>query len=233
MRLISLIVLPVIALGTLSGCSVAAAAGPAASQNRPIEAVSSVALDTSGDLTITEGEPSLVINAPANIIDKLTAEVRDGVLILGVKPDVPMILPTKFTYELRLPSLEHLEMNGSGDVRSTLSASSLDVGISGSGDLDVSSIDASSVTLDISGSADVEFSGSTDDLQVTIDGTGDVQLDALASLNAAVNITGSADVKVAVSSRLRADISGSGSIVYTGNPQVDQSVSGSGEISRS
>ena len=231
MRLLPLIALPAVALVALSGCSFAAR-GPVVSEDRQIDAATSVVLDTSGDLTITEGEPSLVIHAPAAVLDRLTADVRNGELMLGVKPGTPGILLGKISYELTLPSLERLEMNGSGDVDSEVSASDLDVEISGLGNLDIDSIDASSVTLDVSGSGDVEFSGRTDDLEVSIDGSGDVRADELESARASLEIDGSGDVEVAASDSLRVSISGAGSVRYSGSPEVEQDISGSGEVTR-
>ena len=231
MRLLPLIALPAVALVTLSGCSIVAR-GPIASEERPINAATSVVLDTSGDLTIREGEPSLIIHAPAGALDRLTAEVTNGELVLGVKPGTPGILVGKISYELTLPSLERLEMNGSGDVSSEISAAELEVEISGSGDLDIDSIDASSVELDISGSGDVEFSGTADELDVAIDGSGDVRLEDLQSVRAAVDISGSGEVEVAASGSLRVSISGSGSVRYSGSPQLEQDISGSGEVTR-
>lgn len=231
MRLIPLIALPAVALVALSGCSLAAR-GPVVSEDRQIDAATSVVLDTSGDLTIAEGEPSLVIHAPAATLERLTAEVRNGELVLGVKPGTPGILLGRISYVLTLPSLERLELNGSGDVDSEVSASSLEVELNGSGNLDIDSIDASSVSLDLSGSGEVEFSGTADDLEVAIDGSGDVRLDELAAARAAVDISGSGDVSVAASDTLSVSISGSGSVEYSGSPEVEQEISGSGEVTR-
>jgi hypothetical protein len=43
-----------------------------------------------------------------------------------------------------------------------------------------------------------------------------------------VEISGSGEVAVAVSRELRIDISGSATVTYSGDPSVQQSVSGSG-----
>ncbi|MCU1412523.1 MAG: hypothetical protein JWR04_3230 [Rhodoglobus sp.] len=231
MRLLPLIALPAVALVALSGCSLGAR-GPVVSEDRQIDAATAVVLDTSGDLMITEGEPSLVIHAAAAVLDRLTADVRNGELVLGVKPGTPGILLGRISYELTLPSLERLELNGSGDVDSEISASSLEVEISGSGNLDIDSIDATSVSLDISGSGDVEFSGRTDDFEASIDGSGDVRADDLDSARASLEIDGSGDMTVAASDTLRVSISGSGSVRYSGSPEVEQDISGSGEVAR-
>lgn len=228
MRLLPLIVLPAVTIVALSGCAFPPR-GPVVSEDRDIDAATSVVLDSSGDLTIREGEPALTIHAPQAVLDRLTSTVKNGVLELGVAPGTPGIMLGKVSYELTLPSLESLEVNGSGDIDSDVPGDSLTIDISGSGDLD---IDASSVILDISGSGDVELSGRTDDFTLTIDGSADVRADELDSAVVTVDLSGSGDIAVAASDTLEVSLSGSGSVVYEGRPEVTQDISGSGEVTR-
>lgn len=94
-RPIALLVIPAVALLALSGCSFVGARGPAVSQEREIDTATAVVLDTSGDLEITEGEPSLVIHAPASVLEQLTAEVVDGELQLGSSRACPASCPAR------------------------------------------------------------------------------------------------------------------------------------------
>ncbi len=57
MRLLPVLALPALALVALSGCAMVPA-GPIVSQSRDIDAATSVVLNTWGDLTIREGEPT-------------------------------------------------------------------------------------------------------------------------------------------------------------------------------
>jgi hypothetical protein len=230
MRLIPVIALPVVALAALSGCALAPR-GPVVTEDREIEPATSVVLDTSGDLTITEGEPALVIHAPDAVLERLTSSVNDGMLVLGVTPGTPGYLVGKVSYELTLPSLERLEINGSGDIESDVPGSDLAIEINGSGELDLDDIDASSVALEIGGSGDVELSGRADEFMLSIDGSADVRADELDSERVSVDLDGSGDIAVAASGALDVSISGSGSVTYRGNPQLTQDISGSGEVS--
>ena len=230
-RLLPLIVLPAVTLVALSGC-VFAPRGPVVSEDRAIDAATTVVLDTSGDLRIREGQPSLVIHAPASVLDRLTSEVRNGELTLGVKPGTPGFVLGRISYELTLPSLETLQINGSGDVDSEVSSDDLEVGIDGSGELSMNAIDASSVSIEISGSGDVELEGRTDELTVSIDGSADVDTERLDAARVSVDIDGSGDVSVAASDTLDVSISGSASVRYTGSPDVTEDISGSGDVSR-
>jgi len=229
-RPIALLVIPAVTVLALSGCSFAGARGPAVSQEREIDTATVVVLDTSGDLEISEGEPSLVIYAPASVLEQLTAEVVGGELQLGAKPGMPDFLFGDIRYELSLPSLERIEINGSGDVDSDLPGENLDIEINGSGDLSMGSIDASAVIVEISGSGDVELSGRSTELSIEIDGSADVDAEDLETERVSVEIDGSAEVDVSASDTLAVSISGAGSVNYAGRPQLTQEISGSGEV---
>lgn len=231
MRLIPVIAVPAVALMALSGCAFAPR-GPIVSETRDIDAATSVVLDTSGDLTISVGEPSLIIHAPAGVLERLTSSVHGGVLELGVKPGTPGFALGRISYELTLPSLEELEINGSGDIDSTVPGETLTIGINGSGDLDIDDIDASSVILEISGSGDVELSGRTDEFVLSVDGSADVRADELESGRVTIDLDGSGDIAVAAVTALDVSISGAGSVVYEGRPEVTQDISGMGEVTR-
>jgi len=231
MRILPLIVLPAVTLAALSGCMFVPQ-GPAVSESRDIEIATSVVLNTSGDVTIREGEPSLVVTAPTTVIDRLTSSVVDGVLVLDAERGLPGFLLGAISYELTLPSLEGLEINGSGDIDSDVpSGSSLRLAIAGSGDFQISGIDATDVTLVILGSGDVELAGRTADFAVEISGSGDVKAEKLDSARVTVDIDGSGDVAVAASATLDVSISGSGDVVYLGRPEVTQSIAGAGSVS--
>lgn len=231
MRPLPLVVIPAVALVALSGCAFSPR-GPITTENREIDAVSSVLLDASGDLTIREGEPSLVIHAPASLLDRLTSAVKNGVLVLGVTPGTPGFALSKVSYELTLPSLESLELTGSGDIDSDVPGDTLSIDLSGSGDITIDAIDAASVTLDISGSGDVELSGRSDELSISLDGSAEVSAEELDSTRVTVELDGSGDISVAASSTLDVSISGSGAVEYKGSPDVTQEISGSGEVTR-
>jgi len=232
MRILPLIALPAVTLLALSGCAFAPR-GPVVSESRDLDAATSVVLETSGDLTIREGEPSLVIHAPAEVLARLTSAVVDGELVLGTTPGTPGFLLSRISYELTLPGLDGIRINGAGDVDSDVPADgTLRLEINGAGDLEVAGIDTTEVALAIHGSGDVELHGVTDSLAITLDGTGDVAADDLDSADVTVEVNGVGDITVAASATLDVSISGAGSITYTGRPEVTQDIAGAGSVSR-
>jgi hypothetical protein len=226
-RLLTLATVTALAAVALTGC---VPLGPMSTASPEIGDVTAVVLDTDGDLEIREGEPSLTIHAPANILDRLTAEVRDGVLELGRLPGTFVGGFADVRYELTVPSLDSIEVSGSGDVTSTVSSGHLTIEITGSGDVTVDGIDADAVELTIDGSGDVELTGVADALTIEIAGSGEIDAEDLEVSTASVDIGGSGSASVNVTSTLTVDISGSGSVTHTGGAEVDAEISGSGEV---
>jgi hypothetical protein len=225
-RLLALTTVAALAAVALTGC---VPLGPQSTDSREIGDVTAVVLDTDGDLEIREGEPSLTIHAPANALELLTSDVTDGVLELGRRPGTFAGF-TQVRYELTVPSLDSIDVSGSGDVTSTVSGANLTIEISGSGDVTVEGIDADAVELTIDGSGNIEVTGDADSLAVEIAGSGEVDAEELEVLDATVDITGSGSVGVNATATLKVDISGSGSVTHTGGAEVESQISGWGDV---
>ncbi|GAA1996074.1 head GIN domain-containing protein [Microbacterium pumilum] len=222
-------VAPVLAL---AGCMPFVATGPMTSEERDIGAVSTVVLDTSGDISISEGAPALVIHAPQDALDRLTSDVDGDTLVLGTTPGANLRLG-EVRYVLTVPDLEAIELNGSGDIDATVSsADSVRLDLDGSGDVEWTGLDTGKVDIGLSGSGDVELTGATGELAVELSGSGNVDADELQARDAVIAIDGSGNVDVAVSDTLSAEISGSGRVTYSGDPSVESDVSGSGDVVR-
>lgn len=230
-RYLAVGVVVALAAAALTGCArFAPASGPMSSESPDIGEVTGVVLDTAGDLEITEGDPSLTIHAPEGVLDVLTSRVDDGVLVLGRRgPDIAWG-SADIRYELTVRSLASIEVNGAGDVDSTVSGDRLTIDVGGAGDVTVEGVDADTVEVRISGAGDVEFVGAAQSLQVEIDGVGEVDADELKVGGAVVEISGAGDATVYVTETLRAEISGVGSVRHRGGATVDADVSGLGDV---
>ncbi|MCP2635200.1 DUF2807 domain-containing protein [Microbacterium sp. HD4P20] len=228
----------------LSGCSLAIPTGPVpstgplpttgpmTSEERDIDDVSHVVLDTSGHLVVSEGEPALTIHAPSGVMDRLTSDVDGDTLVLSIEPGFVMTFG-EVRYELTVPRLEMLEVNGSGDVEATVSADdTVQLSLDGSGDVDWSGLDADRVEVGLAGSGDIALSGSAVELSVDVGGSGRVDAEQLDTEDAVIALDGSGDVDVTVSDTLSVDVAGSGQVTYSGDPSTDVRVSGSGDVLR-
>ncbi|MGX5772557.1 head GIN domain-containing protein [Microbacterium trichothecenolyticum] len=216
----------------LSGCSLMIPVGPMTSEERDIGEVSQVVLETSGDLVVSEGEPALTVHAPGGMMDRLTSDVDGDTLVLATTPGFTMGFGD-VRYDLTLPQLERIELNGSGDVEATVSADgTVQLDIDGSGDVDWSGLAADRVEVQISGSGDVTLTGSAAEISVDLEGSGNVDAEQLEAQHAVVTLSGSGEVDVSASDSLSVDLSGSGRVTYSGDPSTDVRVSGSGDVVR-
>lgn len=239
-----------ICFAALTGCS-QAYTGPSTTQEREIEVVSAVELDTSGELSVTAGdETALTVTAGENVIDRLTSEVDDEVLHLGIDGE-PLAWGGDIRYELTVPTLDAISVLGSGEATvdftgagepvilvkgsgsihaEGIAADSASMTVDGSGSITVQGIDLQKLRTKIDGAGEITADGTTDEHDVEIRGSGDYYAHDLESTNARVVIRGSGTADISVSDALDATIEGSGEIHYAGNPEITQDISGSGEV---
>lgn len=216
----------------LAGCVPVITSGPMTSQEREIDAVTTIVLDTSGDLTISQGEPSLIIHAPADALDRLTSAVNGDTLVLG-STGFSGLQSVNLRYEVTLPDLEALELNGSGDITATVPGQgTIRIDLNGSGDATWTGLDTVRTEVSHTGSGSIQLEGATKQLSIDCYGSGDTDALGMQAQDASVAITGSGSIRVAVSGTLTAEVSGSGQVSYSGDPEVATDVSGSGTVNR-
>lgn len=239
-----------ICLAALTGCS-QAYTGPSTTQEREIEMVSAVELDTSGELNVTRGgHTALTVTAGENVIDRLTSEVKDEVLHLGIDGE-PLAWGGDIRYELTVPTVDAISVLGSGEATvdftgaaepiilvegsgsvhaNGIAADSASMTVNGSGSIAAQDIDAQKLATKIDGAGEITVNGRTDEHEVEVRGSGGYYAHDLESTNARVVIGGSGTADVFVSGALDATIDGSGEIRYAGSPEIMQDISGSGEV---
>lgn len=233
-RTIAGIAVTALASLTLTGCSAVGRPGPQDTETRDVSGATAVALATSGRLTIETGdEAQLTVTAGENVLDLLTSEVRDGVLVLDLQDGYWGRLGD-VEYHLVLPDVDRLALDGSGDVEADLpSAQELEVTVSGSGGLRATALDLDALAVTVEGSGSVTLEGAATNEDVRIAGSGSFAGERLRAANAVVLVEGSGDAVVHVTESLDATIEGSGSVRHTGGAHVTRDVSGSGSVTGS
>jgi hypothetical protein len=78
----------------------------------------------------------------------------------------------------------------------------------------------------------VRAGGQVERLRSRVDGSGSLRLAALRAGDAAVAISGSGSADLGTTERLHAEIDGSASVSYAGEPVLSEDISGSGRIER-
>jgi hypothetical protein len=186
--------------------------GVPAVQARYVAAFDKVELAGSNNVLIRVGEKqSVVVKADANLLDRVTTKVQSRTLVVanapgGFTPTSPM------SVEVTVPTLNALTLSGSGNIV-------------------IDGVRAESLTVTLPGSGTLTASGTATRLDVTVSGSGTVQFTRLVANDVQAVVSGSGSIFVTATTSLDASVSGSGAILYAGNPQnVTKSVTGTGAI---
>ncbi|MBP9873667.1 MAG: DUF2807 domain-containing protein [Haliscomenobacter sp.] len=204
--------------------------GPVVTETIQVPDFTGISLDISAKVYLTQG-PEFRVKAEgyANIIDELNRRVRNGVWEITLNDCVRNI--GDLTLYITMPEVESVHNTGSGDIISEniLVTDDLYLTNTGSGDVDLG-IDADDLEARLTGSGKLFLEGEADELILDVTGSGDFRGFKLKLKRADIRTTGSGDAEVWALDFLKARITGSGDILYRGNPQIDFSGSGSGDL---
>ncbi len=206
--------------------------GNVKTETREIDRITAVELANSGNLEITQSNAeSLEIEAEDNILPLLTSDVRNGRLVLGVKPNISIRAMRPIVFRLTVRNLNEIVATASGNITArSLEAGDLTLRVNGSGNLNIDALNARAVKAHLTASGSVTLNGTADTLDVTISGSGSYNGSGLITREAIVRNSASGSAHVNATENLDATVSGSGSVTYIGNPTVRQTDSGSGSI---
>ena len=216
----------------------------------------STSLPATVNFTISN-DYTCTVRVDENLLEYLDIIVKDNELLMGKKKDYKNtnLRATEFVIDITAPSLEHVNLAGSGtfNALSPIEGAALDANLAGSGDIVFNgAVRVQKIELNVAGSGDmvcVELMA--DKLDANVAGSGDMKVthgtvrEAEASVagsgdivlscdieNLEANIAGSGDIKARVSGKLRYGIFGSGDIGYYGNPVVEGDKVGRAKVER-
>lgn len=111
---------------------------------------------------------------------------------------------------------------GSGDIEcKQLKAADMDISVAGSGDLKIENAQVTSANASVAGSGTVKISGNADKANYSVAGSGDLYANDFKVQNISASVAGSGDIKCHAVEHLKARVSGSGTIGYKGDPELD------------
>ena len=203
-------------------------------QERNVGSFNQIKIGGAYDVFIKKGSSASVrLEGPTKDLDKITTEVKDGVLKVQKKKNVSWgwnagkSVKVYITYT----ELKGLHSSGSSDVKveNTVNASDFSLSCSGSGDIHIP-LKVSSLSARISGSGDMEIEGNCDEENFSISGSGDIEASGLEAKKATLKISGSGSIRLHVTDYLEGHISGSGKVRYKGDPRQKVKISGSGSV---
>lgn len=205
--------------------------GNVAHETRPLAGWSAVDLSCPGTLELAIGEnQGIEIEAEENILPLIETVVSDGRLTIRFTEGMRSIRPTTpIRFRTATPGIDALAVSGSGAIRaSRVEREALTLDVSGSGAIDMDSASTGRLETRISGSGGVTIRGDAVEQEIRISGSGNLDARNLTSQKAHVSISGSGNAMVHVEREIDGRISGSGSIVYDGQPATTIRTTGSG-----
>lgn len=205
--------------------------GPEVTRRIDVENFDGFTLAVNARLEVTQGSNrSVEVEGQENIIDNILTKVKNG--HWKIKFDKNVRRHDGLTIRITMPRLNEASISGSGSIEGRTpftGLGDLQIGISGSGDIDLD-VEAANLQTSISGSGDIRLGGSANRHEVRISGSGDIDAGDLKAAACQVRISGSGDAVVNASEDLQVTTSGSGDVYYYGRPRVKAKVSGSGDI---
>lgn len=186
--------------------------GKPGSETRDVSDFRKIRADGKADITVRMGKrPSVMITGDANLLPSIVARSQDGLLTVSERGDIRSTMPLRIA--ITVPSLEHLTTDGADIIH-------------------LDGIKAKRLAIDLNGSGNVDGNGTADALSLDLSGSGNAGLTDLRARQTDVSVSGSGNASVTATQAISAGISGTGNIVYSGNPHVvTKSVTGTGSVS--
>ncbi len=202
---------------------------------RGVKAFSSIVLSGVGNLTLTQGQDiQVIVEAPADIIDRVETRSEGGVLYLGFKPTSGSDLwdnRQPVQYFVQVEKLKSLETSGTGNVSGTaLNLSRFDLSVRGTASVTLADIEAKSVAVRLSGTGSCTLTGTAKKQQVILSGTGAYNAEKFKTDDTVIAVNGLGSAVVWAFDTLDATINGMGQIKYIGEPKMTKRVSGLGRV---
>lgn len=203
-------------------------------ETRDLKGFTKVSFGVAGNMYISIGsEFKVVLEGDKDDLDEIITEVSGGKLIVK-KENWRFNMNEKVNVYITMPAVEGVGVSGSGraEIKDVIKANDLDLSVSGSGKLYTGEIAVNSLDCSISGSGDIFVGGgNASDGEFSISGSGNYSGENAKIGSADVSISGSGNCLLNVTESLKAHVSGSGNVTYTGGaPKVDARVSGSGKV---
>lgn len=206
--------------------------GETVTETRNLSGFNKISLSIDGDVNYVQDTVYFVeISAQQNVLDVITTEVSAGELKIDSRRWIRK--HNGITILVHSPDLYALDISGSGNIESinTISTTTLELNVSGSGNISLAAINSAELEAKISGSGNISASGgAVTNQKVTISGSGNIEMTGLTANHSDAKISGSGNISVWTLDELRATISGSGDVRYKGNPGVNTTISGSGSV---
>ena len=205
-------------------------------ETRDVSGFEGVSLGGYGTVNITQGDrTSLTIEAAEDVLPRVVAEVKNGVLVLRLEKEgwLKGLKQKKqsIRFDVTMKNIKNLSLGGVGRIDAPrVDTDTLALVVSGVGAIEIGALSAESLDVILSGAGNCEVAGRVTSQTIKLSGAGNYKAPDLESQNAGAVVSGAGNVTVHATDTLDAKVTGAGSIRYQGAPTVRQRVTGVGSV---
>lgn len=242
----------------LNGCALAAVrgSGNVVTESRTVTDFEQVEVCCGMELRLTQGDDvQLTLEADDNLLPEIETVVRDGTLLVRFRSRLGLFnlhLSRPIIVNLQMPTIHGIAISGGGSLeterleteRLTLAfsggsqgaigdvqAENVDLSTSGGGQVTIDNIDLDTLDLEVSGGGHTTIAnGAITNQRVSLSGGSHYDGAAVEGETATLDLSGGAEARVWVTERLVVQASGGSQVEYTGNPALEQSLSGGSQL---
>ncbi|MDP4283670.1 MAG: head GIN domain-containing protein [Bacteroidota bacterium] len=234
MKKLSILFLSIALMAGFTSCKKVVGEGPAVTETRGTGNFTSVASSISANVYYKQDPVYKVeITAQQNILNVIETNIVGNELLIKFRNGVRVKSHENIVVNVSSPMINGLRLSGSGNLiaSDSISSGSMSLTLSGSGNINLHSLVATSLDANISGSGNITISnGSLNTGSFRISGSGNIDAMNVPASSITTTTSGSGEMRVNASQNLDVTISGSGSVYYKGTPGVNTHISGSGKV---
>jgi hypothetical protein len=204
--------------------------GNVKSEQRSVSSFDQISAGGAFDVYLTQGDSESVrVQADENLLPLIETTVRNGRLVIRSSQNIGEA--KELNVYVTFKELNKIEASGACEIKNEgqLNFGTLSLSGSGASEIDLS-LQASKIEGEYSGASEVELQGIADICDFQLSGASELDIPGLTVRQMTLDLSGASEAEVQVTERLKVDASGASSVVYTGNPVVDQHTSGASTV---
>jgi hypothetical protein len=174
---------------------------------------------------------SVSIEADENLFSYIETYIQGNSLIIETEDNHCIQSREQIYVHVVTPSVYELKLTGSGVIYcDNVNAEELKYVLTGSGDIESAGITAGFIEANLTGSGEIILSGSAQSTDFLISGSGNIKSINMEQDKCIATISGSGTIYAFVNDLLDVLISGSGNVIYKGDPEKVINITGSGRV---
>ncbi len=181
-------------------------------EKRDVGQFTSISTDGAFSIEVVSQQSlSLTIEGDDNILPLVTTQVLNGVLRISNNRGYSIQDPVMI--KISVPNIDGVSANGAGTI-------------------EITGVKNEEFEIESNGTPTIRVSGETKTLRIDTKGAGKIDTQKLRASKADVDSQGVSKVEVFASDELNVTVSGPSTVIYDGDPAVNQTVNGPGSVQK-